>query len=233
MRHIFFKGLQGGEFGKRQESEVVKDLKLLCRDQLVNQSQRSSSPSEPHTKVFCSGDRSRCLQSVGKLIGLVNHDLSSVGYRFPPVSCVLYSCWYQLHYSGRFPAERLIVISQNPRATLADLAAMLLSNLSVSAAVISAMISMKISVIPDGKDPDAFYPVQSRSGTCPSPPSGDAQDVLAMPLLVDAFVQGALVDENQKLDERRRKGELHFLASLFANVATVKLRGSRNSKAHH
>ena len=44
-----------------------------------------------------------------------------------------------------------------------------------------------------------------------------------MPLLVDAFVQGALVDENQKLDERKRKGELHFLASVFANITTVGL----------
>ena len=42
-----------------------------------------------------------------------------------------------------------------------------------------------------------------------------------MPLLVDAFVQGAVVDENQKLDERKRKGELHFLASVFANITTV------------
>ena len=42
-----------------------------------------------------------------------------------------------------------------------------------------------------------------------------------MPLLVDAFVQGALIDENQKLNERKRKGELHFLASVFANITTV------------
>jgi hypothetical protein len=80
---------------------------------------------------------------------------------------------------------------------------------------------MKISIIPDRKNPDAFYPVQSRSGTSPLPPPGDSRDVLAMPLLVDAFVQGALVDENQKLDERKRKGELHFLASVFANITTV------------
>ena len=100
---------------------------------------------------------------------------------------------------------------------------MLLSNLSVSASVTSALISMKTSIIPDRKDPDAFYPVQSRSGTSPLPPPGDPQDVLALPLLVDAFVQGALVDENQKLDERKRKGELHFLASVFANITTVGL----------
>ena len=42
-----------------------------------------------------------------------------------------------------------------------------------------------------------------------------------MPLLVDAFVQGALVDENQNLDERKRKGQLHFMASVFANITTV------------
>lgn len=98
---------------------------------------------------------------------------------------------------------------------------MLLSNLSVSASVTSALVSLKISIISDRKDPELFYPVQSRSGTSPLPPPGDSQEVLAMPLLVDAFVQGALVDENQKLDERKRKGELHFLASVFANITTV------------
>ena len=36
LRSIFFKGLQGDGFGKPPESEVVRDLKLLCRDQLVN-----------------------------------------------------------------------------------------------------------------------------------------------------------------------------------------------------
>ena len=127
---------------------------------------------------------------------------------------------YFLGY-GRFPLEQLIVISQNPQATLADIAVMLLSNLSVSATVTSALVSMKISIIIDRTDPDAFYPVQSRSGTSPSPPSGDPRDVLAMPLLVDAFVQSALIDENQTLDERKRKGELHFLASIFANITTV------------
>jgi hypothetical protein len=123
--------------------------------------------------------------------------------------------------SGWLSLGRLIVISQNPQATLADLAAMLLSNLSVSASVTSTMVSMKISIIPDHKDPDGFYPVQSRSGTSPLPPSGGSQDVLAMPLLVDAFVLGALVVENQNLDQRKRKGELHFLASVFANISTV------------
>jgi hypothetical protein len=82
---------------------------------------------------------------------------------------------------------------------------------------------MKISIIPDRKDPESFYPVQSRSGTSPLPPPGDSQEILAIPLLVDAFVQGALIDEDQRLDERKRKGQLHFLASVFANITTVGL----------
>ena len=47
-RSIFFKGLQGSGLGKQPESEVVRDLKLLCRDQLVNPSQRSLVLPEPH-----------------------------------------------------------------------------------------------------------------------------------------------------------------------------------------
>ena len=98
---------------------------------------------------------------------------------------------------------------------------MLLSNLTVSASVTSALVSMKIPIIPNYKDLESFYPVQSRSGTSPLPPPGDSHEVLAMPLLVDAFVQSALVDEDQRLDERKRKGQLHFLASVFANITMV------------
>jgi len=45
--------------------------------------------------------------------------------------------------------------------------------------------------------------------------------VLALPMLVDAFVQGANVDLGVPLDKRPRKSELHFLASVFANLSTV------------
>jgi len=131
--------------------------------------------------------------------------------------------------SGASFLEWLIDPPQNPQSTLADLATMLLSNLSVSASVTSALISMKISIIPDRKDPELFYPVQSRSGTTPLPPPGDSHDVLAMPLLLEAFVQGALVDGNRGLDGRKRKGELHFLASVFANITSVGLCRSDDS----
>lgn len=179
LRSIFFKGLQGGGFGKQPESEVVRDLKLLCRDQLAT-----------------AHDAFRALVNLSDSPIMVSA-LSDASFLLFLVSYVL-----------------------NPQSTLADLAAMLLSNLSVSASFTSTLVSMKISIIPDRKDPDAFYPVQSRSGTSPLPPPGDSQEVLAMPLLVDAFVQGVPVNENQTLGERKRKGELHFLGSVFANITT-------------
>lgn len=93
-RSIFFKGLQGSGLGKQPESEVVRDLKLLCRDQLVNLSQRSLVMPEPHTGDFYTGDRSRCLQSSGQLIGLTGYDFSSLRFQFSPVPRLLHSCWY-------------------------------------------------------------------------------------------------------------------------------------------
>ncbi|KAF9785259.1 DUF383-domain-containing protein [Thelephora terrestris] len=181
-RSIFFKGLQGSGLGKQPEPEVVRDLKLLCRDQLA-----------------IAHDAFKALVNLSDSPIMISA-LSDTSFLQFLVSYIL-----------------------NPQATLADLAAMLLSNLSVSASVTSALLSMKISIIPDRKDPDAFYPVQSRSGTSPLPPPGDSRDVLAMPMLVDAFAQGALVDENQQLDERKRKGELHFLASVFANITSSQI----------
>ena len=216
-RSIFFKGLQGGGFGKQPESEVVRDLKLLCRDQLVNLSLQFHDPIDSHSEIFDPGNRPRCLQRTGQLIGLAGYDFGTVGYQFSPISRVLYSC---LSHFIVF-AERLIIVSQDPQAAHADLAAMLLSNLSTSASVISILLSMKIPIITDRKDSRVFYPTKSRSGTSPFPPSGDSRDISAMPLLVDAFVRSALVDETQKLGEINRKGELHFLANVFANVTAV------------
>lgn len=52
-------------------------------------------------------------------------------------------------------------------------------------------------------------------------PQGDPQEVLALPLLVEAFVQGASLDDEQDPGKRLRKGNLHFLASVFANISVV------------
>ena len=94
---------------------------------------------------------------------------------------------------------------------------MLLSNLSASSIACSTIISMKVNVITTPKVKNNFYPTQSRCGSCPAPvpyPEGETTDELALPLLLDAYVQGA------GEDPQVRKGSLHFLSSVFANVAS-------------
>ena len=101
---------------------------------------------------------------------------------------------------------------------------MLLSNVTAHGSACSVLLSLKIPVLPDPKSPLAIYPVDSRSMTCPEPvpyPSGEPKEVLALPLLVDAFVKAARVADDQDLDKRPFKGDLHFLASTFANISTV------------
>jgi hypothetical protein len=100
---------------------------------------------------------------------------------------------------------------------------MLLSNLTTSAAACSAVLEMKIPVIPDTSSPDSFYPPQSRCATCNAPvpyPTGDSQDVLSLPLLVNAFAQGAQIVSTPD-QPPQRKGQLHFLANVFANLTVV------------
>lgn len=120
----------------------------------------------------------------------------------------------------------LILFSKNPQSILADLASMLLSNLTASASACSTVVTMKIKVITSPNVPNGFYATESRSGTCPTPvpyPQGEEREISALPLLLDAFVQGANVEEISELSKRPRKGSLHFLASVFANLASVRL----------
>ena len=101
---------------------------------------------------------------------------------------------------------------------------MLLSNLSGSATACAIVISMKIEIIRGEHLPNKFYPVQSRCGTCIAPdpyPKDKAETILALPLLIDAFIQGSAVAHDNDPTKRPRKAELHFLASVFANLASV------------
>jgi hypothetical protein len=101
---------------------------------------------------------------------------------------------------------------------------MLLSNLTASSAACSVLLSLNIPVIFDPTSAIQLYPTQSRCGTCVTPvphPSGDPRDVPALPLLLDAFIQGAQVDPSADPATRKRKGELHFLSSVFANLSVV------------
>ena len=99
---------------------------------------------------------------------------------------------------------------------------MLLSNVTAHGSACTALLSLKIPVLPDPKSPIKVFPVDSRCMTCPAPvpyPPGEPKEVLALPLLVDAFVKAAAVTEDR--EKRLFKGDLHFLASVFANVSTV------------
>jgi hypothetical protein len=86
------------------------------------------------------------------------------------------------------------------------------------------MLSLNIDIIPEPTFPNSFYPSQSRCATAVAPmpyPVGETRPVLALPLLVDAFVQGAETDDSGDASTRIRKGHLHFLASVFANLTTA------------
>lgn len=101
---------------------------------------------------------------------------------------------------------------------------MLLSNLTTSPGPCTALLNLQISILKTPSSAGPFYPTQSRAGSCAPPvpyPSGTELNVLALPMLADAFVQGANVDPGVPLDKRPHKSELHFLASVFANLSTV------------
>lgn len=107
----------------------------------------------------------------------------------------------------------------NPASICADLASMLLSNLTASSPACSALLTMKIAVIPHN---GSLWPVNSRCGSCAAPvpyPPGEEKEVPALPLLVEAFVQGATMGNITELSKRPRKAELNFLASVFANMS--------------
>lgn len=113
---------------------------------------------------------------------------------------------------------------QNPNSILADLASMILSNITSTASTATSLLTLKVSVLPDPKSSVGYYPTQSRAGSCAAPvpyPEGEPQDVPALPLLLDAFIQGAGVDDENDPDKRPRKANLHFLSSVFANISIV------------
>ena len=110
---------------------------------------------------------------------------------------------------------------------------MLLSNLTASSVACSTLLSIKVLVIPDSRLSNFLYTTDSRCGSCPAPvpyPVGESKEVLALPLLVDAFVQGSQVVESGDLSKRTRKAELHFLASVFANLTVVRISSMLRSR---
>ncbi|KAF8211111.1 hypothetical protein K438DRAFT_105389 [Mycena galopus ATCC 62051] len=175
-RNIFF---PSGGLQKTKENDIIRDLKLLCRDQL----------SVAH-------DAFRALVNLSDSPMLVA-SLSEPAFLVFIVAYII-----------------------NPQSILADLASMLLSNLTASSAACATVLSLNIDIIPEPTFPNSFYPPQSRCATSVAPepyPAGTARAVHALPLLIDAFVQGVEIEDPSS---RIRKGTLHFLASVFANLST-------------
>ncbi|KAL7280325.1 hypothetical protein ACG7TL_005242 [Trametes sanguinea] len=182
-RDIFYTGVGGGGLQHPQDNELIRDIKILCRDQLAT-----------------AHDAFRAL------VNLSDNSLL-VGVLSEP-SFLKFIVSYILNY----------------QATLADLASMLLSNLTAASSVCTALLSLKVPLLPDSKSPMGWFPVDSRCGTCPAPvpyPAGEPREALALPMLIDAFVRAAPAVEIQELDKRPHKGDLHFLASVFANLSTT------------
>ena len=93
---------------------------------------------------------------------------------------------------------------------------MILSNLTAYTAPCLELLKLEVEVIPTGNE-GGYYPPQSRSVTAPTPspyPSSPSKTVPALPLLVDAFATTAT-------EGSKRKGQLHFLGSVFSNLSTV------------
>ncbi|KAH7093923.1 DUF383-domain-containing protein [Auriculariales sp. MPI-PUGE-AT-0066] len=106
----------------------------------------------------------------------------------------------------------------HPPSLLADLAAMVLSNLSMFPQPLANLVALEIPIVHDSALSPPYYPPYSRSGTSIAPDtlsSIETVNVRALPLLIDAFADAARVEGKEKA----RKGELHFLASVFANLS--------------
>ncbi len=102
---------------------------------------------------------------------------------------------------------------------------MLLSNLTADAAACTLLLNLEIPVLPHPSASPPFYPYHSRCATSPSPTDVQSRDpinVPALPLLLQAFVQGAHIDTTDESMARTRKGDLHFLATVFANLSVVR-----------
>jgi len=169
-------------FEKENTASVIRDLKLLCRDNLA-----------------IAHDAFRALVNLSDSPKLHPHLIEP--------SFLTFLVSYIVH----------------PQATLGDLAAMLLSNLTASPRPCAALLTLQIPILQTPSSAGPFYPTQSRAGSCAPPvpyPSGTEVNVPTLPLLVDAFVQGVNIDLSTPLDKRPRKSELHFLASVFANLST-------------
>ena len=97
---------------------------------------------------------------------------------------------------------------------------MILSNLTMFPQPCANLITLEIPIVRDEKLSPPYYAHYSRSGTSIPPDTLSSIDTVncrALPLLIEAFADSAKVEGQEK--SNGRKGDLHFLASVFANVS--------------
>jgi hypothetical protein len=116
---------------------------------------------------------------------------------------------------------------------------MVLSNLTSSPLIISSLSTLVIPFVPLVPKPTAsppqlatYYLPSSRCASATPPanmPTGQVEVtieyVACLGLLVEAFCQGAYVgdtEEEMKKNVLARKGDCHFLATVFSNLSTVR-----------
>ncbi|KAI9633399.1 putative cytoplasm protein [Dioszegia hungarica] len=130
----------------------------------------------------------------------------------------------------------LVSYTANPTSPLSPLTSMLLSNLTSHTALLPSLASLTIPVVPlpQSKTYPPYYLTASASASSFRHPDfrdrmlnqpdagvgqGEEVEVEGLRALVQAFEDGA--GEGVVKGTGKRKGECHFLASVFANVSTL------------
>jgi hypothetical protein len=138
----------------------------------------------------------------------------------------------------RWIGKRLVTTanSQNTTSPLSPLTSMLLSNLTSHAALVPAMAQLTIPIIPlplSKHYPPYYLPASASASSTIHPdyrdpavigPNKEAgqepvREVEAVRALIQAFEDGA--SDGVRDSVGKRKGECHFLASVFANLSMV------------
>ncbi|CED83228.1 Uncharacterized conserved protein [Phaffia rhodozyma] len=127
----------------------------------------------------------------------------------------------------------------NPTSVLSSLASMLLSNITSSLAITKSLSTLLIPFIPllpnstiNPPHLQTYYLPSSRSASALPPPNMalpnqevTVEYVPCLSLLVEAFIQGAAAGEPGKEGEEAkkgtRKGDCHFLATVFSNLSML------------
>jgi len=147
--------------------------------------------------------------------------------------------WLVSYTSVSLRSPKMICFTVDPQYTtspLSPLTSMLLSNLTSHPSLLPAILSLTIPIIPLPRSkhyPPYFLPSSASLSSTTHPdyrdpavsrPNAEAgqepeREIEGIRALVQAFEDGAA--EGVKEGSGKRKGECHFLASVFANISMV------------